>query len=88
MNTVLPLPSVVMNTESTSFPEVEESPGIVLLRPQLAARHLGISVDTLKLWEAKGHIASIRTIGGHRRYRLEDLDALRTKHASTNGELP
>ena len=74
-----------MNTESTSFPEVDESVSPALLRPQLAARHLGISVDTLKLWEAKGHIASIRTVGGHRRYRIEDLDALRAKHTSASG---
>ncbi|MDU7384076.1 MAG: MerR family DNA-binding transcriptional regulator [Schaalia turicensis] len=73
-----------MNTESTSFHEVDESPSPALLRPQLAARHLGISVDTLKLWEAKGHITSTRTVGGHRRYRLEDLDALRTKHGGSH----
>jgi excisionase family DNA binding protein len=34
---------------------------------------LGVSVKTLRRWEQQGKIASIRTLGGHRRFRQEDL---------------
>lgn len=50
-----------------------------------AAAELGVSIETLRRWEAEGRLTSTRTIGGHRRYRLEDLDALRAKHISVSG---
>jgi putative resolvase len=34
---------------------------------------LGVSTKTLRRWEQQGKIASIRTLGGHRRFRQEDL---------------
>lgn len=34
---------------------------------------LGVSTKTLRRWEQQGKIASIRTPGGHRRFRQEDL---------------
>ena len=35
------------------------------------ARHYGVSVSTIRRWEAKGIIPkSIRTFGGHRRFDL------------------
>ncbi|AVQ70081.1 hypothetical protein MTo_03794 [Microcystis aeruginosa NIES-1211] len=34
---------------------------------------LGVSIKTLRRWEQQGKIASIRTRGGHRRFRPEDL---------------
>lgn len=57
----------------------------VLVPIGTAAAELGVSIETLRRWEAEGRVASIRTIGGHRRYRLEDLDALRAKHTSASG---
>ncbi len=34
---------------------------------------LGVSIKTLRRWEQQGKISSIRTRGGHRRFRPEDL---------------
>ncbi len=33
---------------------------------------LGVSIKTLRRWEQQGKIVSIRTRGGHRRFRPED----------------
>jgi len=32
-----------------------------------------VSVDTIRRWESEGKIKSVRTSGGHRRYRLADF---------------
>jgi excisionase family DNA binding protein len=41
-----------------------------------AADLLGVSPATLRAWEREGKITSIRTCGGHRRYRVADLEAV------------
>lgn len=41
------------------------------------ARLLGVSVSTVRNWERANKIASFRTPGGQRRFRLEDVEALR-----------
>jgi excisionase family DNA binding protein len=38
-----------------------------------AAKHLGVSQDTLRRWERAGKISSERTARGHRRYDLSKL---------------
>lgn len=38
------------------------------------ARRAGVSVDTVREWDRRGALASIRTNGGHRRFRLSDVD--------------
>ena len=38
-----------------------------------AAEALGVSIQTLRRWEAAGKIETIRTSGGHRRYDLAKL---------------
>jgi excisionase family DNA binding protein len=38
----------------------------------IAARLIGVSVDTLRRWEKAGKITSTRTAGGHRRYDLAE----------------
>lgn len=42
-----------------------------------AARILGVSVSTVRRWEADGHVASQRTPGNQRRYLVADLMRLR-----------
>ena len=41
-----------------------------------AAERRGISVSTLLRWEKAGHVRPTRTLGGHRRYRAEEIDKL------------
>jgi predicted site-specific integrase-resolvase len=35
---------------------------------------LGVSIDTLRLWEEQGKISPIYTQGGHRRYKVSDIE--------------
>jgi len=37
------------------------------------AKELGVTIDTLRRWEKEGKITSERTVGGHRRYDLEQV---------------
>lgn len=41
-----------------------------------AAKMIGVTPKTLRLWEKEGKITSVRTFGKHRRYKLEELKAL------------
>lgn len=43
-----------------------------------AAELLGVSIDTLRNWEREGKVQSIRTEGGHRRFRAIDLGVVDT----------
>jgi excisionase family DNA binding protein len=43
-----------------------------------AAELLGVSIDTLRNWERDGKVQSIRTEGGHRRFRAMDLGVVDT----------
>ena len=40
-----------------------------------AARHLGVSISTLRRWSDAGHVQAYRTPGGQRRFSVEELDA-------------
>jgi len=47
-----------------------------------AARWLGVSVDTLRRWDKKGHLSSVRlSPAGHRYYRREDLESFLPKNS-------
>ena len=50
--------------------------GKALLTSGEAAARLGVSIATLRRWANAGHIVSVRTPGGQRRFRSSDLDAL------------
>src|SRR5258708_4265466 len=43
------------------------------LNIQEAAKYLGVSAKTLRRWDVSNQLPTVRTIGGHRRYRLSDL---------------
>ncbi|OZE13341.1 hypothetical protein CH249_02015 [Rhodococcus sp. 05-2255-3B1] len=47
-----------------------------------AAVILGVSVKTLRNWEARGAISAIRSPGGQRRFRRSDVEALVTPSQS------
>lgn len=41
-----------------------------------AAEILGVSINTLRLWDQEGKLSSVKTLGNHRRYKLEDIEVL------------
>lgn len=41
-----------------------------------AANLLGVDQKTLRRWESNGKISSQKTVGGHRRYLLSDIEAM------------
>lgn len=51
------------------------------VRISQAAQELGVSVDTLRRWEAAGKIEAERTPGGHRRYDLAQLRGIVPRQA-------
>lgn len=40
-----------------------------------AARHLGVSLSTVRRWSDAGYLRGYRTPGGQRRFTIEQLDA-------------
>ena len=50
-----------------------------------AAKHLGVAQSTIRKWSDNGRVPAFYTPGGHRRYRLSDLDAFL---ASSGGAVP
>jgi excisionase family DNA binding protein len=49
-----------------------------------AARHLGVSISTVRRWSDAGHLEGYRTPGGQRRFSVDQLDefldSLRPRH--------
>lgn len=45
-----------------------------LIRLNEAAELLGVCKQTLRLWDRSGQLKALRTKGGHRRYRMSDLE--------------
>ena len=39
-----------------------------------AARHLGVSMSTIRRWSDMGYLSSYRTPGGQRRFSVDQLD--------------
>jgi DNA-binding transcriptional MerR regulator len=54
----------------------EPNEPVELLTPYQAARRLGVAVESLRRWERQGLITSQPTLGGHRRYHPDVIDAL------------
>jgi excisionase family DNA binding protein len=46
------------------------------------ARALGVTVATVRRWDAAGHIVSVRTPGGQRRFTRSEIERLRGSAAS------
>lgn len=59
---------------------------ITYVRIGEAARVAGVSVDTLRRWESAGKLKAVRTPGGHRTYRLDDIERLRDDEAPEVGQ--
>ena len=48
-----------------------------LLPIGVAARELGVAIETLRRWDAAGEIRTVRTPGGQRRFARSEVDRLR-----------
>lgn len=48
-----------------------------LMQVREAARTLGVHENTLRRWEERGLLRAVRLPSGVRRFRAEDIDALR-----------
>jgi excisionase family DNA binding protein len=53
------------------IPEAE-----ILLTPAETAERFGVTGKTLSRWAREGRIPFISTLGGHRRYKLADVQRL------------
>lgn len=49
-----------------------------------AAELLGVGTSTLRAWDNNGKLEALRTAGGHRRYRLSDIEKLQGHQSSPN----
>lgn len=47
-----------------------------LVSPGAAAKMIGVSTETLRNWERSGKIKAVKTLGGHHRYKLEDVEKM------------
>jgi hypothetical protein len=50
-----------------------------LMQVRVAARELGVSENTLRRWEQRGLLRAVRLPSGVRRFRLEDIAAMRAQ---------
>ena len=57
-------------------PTPDSLDGVDLLTPQDVARLFRVDPKTVTRWAARRQITSIRTPGGHRRFRRTDIEAL------------
>lgn len=51
-----------------------------MLRPSEVAKAFGVDIETVTRWAKTGKLASVRTLGGHRRYRASQIRALLEAH--------
>ena len=47
-----------------------------LIKISDAAKLLGVSTKTLRRWDDAGKLESVRTVGNHRRFRIDDLNKI------------
>lgn len=52
---------------------------VELMQVRTAARELGVSENTLRRWEQRGLLHAVRLPSGVRRFRTEDIAALRAQ---------
>ncbi len=52
----------------------------ILLTPREVAELFGVDPKTVTCWAKAGKLTSIRTLGGHRRFRKSEVDDLRNNY--------
>lgn len=50
-----------------------------LISPKEASKMLGVSLSCLRNWEKAGKIKCVKTLGGHRRFKLEEIKRIINK---------
>jgi excisionase family DNA binding protein len=55
------------------------SAGDVLMTPAEVAALFRVSPKTVARWSRAGKLTALRTLGGHRRFRVEEVQALRAE---------
>jgi excisionase family DNA binding protein len=55
------------------------SSGDVLMTPAEVAALFRVSPKTVARWSRAGKLTALRTLGGHRRFRVEEVKALRAE---------
>jgi excisionase family DNA binding protein len=53
------------------------------LTPTEVADRLLVATVTVRLWASKGLLPSVTTLGGHRRFRVQDVEAFAARHQRT-----
>lgn len=53
--------------------------GDVLMTPAEVAALFRVSPKTVARWSRAGKLTALRTLGGHRRFRVEEVQALRAE---------
>ena len=48
----------------------------ILITPKKASQLLNVTTDCLRKWEVLGKLKCIKTLGGHRRYKLKDIQVI------------
>jgi excisionase family DNA binding protein len=56
--------------------ELAESAPVIWLTPAQAAPRLRVETRTLQRWANARRLTVVRTLGGHRRYKETEVDAL------------
>lgn len=65
-----------MNRETTTPSSENGHPGEALLTPAEVAALFRVDPKTVTRWAVAGKLTSLRTLGGHRRYRSAEVHAL------------
>jgi excisionase family DNA binding protein len=62
--------------EEQDMTELRDTDGEMLLTPGEVAQIFRVNPKTVSRWARAGKISTIRTLGGHRRFRAGDVEAL------------
>lgn len=73
------------NRQNKPEPATGQSSGDAYLTPSEAAKRLHVSPNTIARWANEGRIPCVVTLGGHRRFRPRDIDAV-VREMSARGE--
>jgi len=58
------------------FEQIKEDSVEKFINIGQVSKIIGVNVQTVRRWDKENKIRSIRTPGGHRRYRLSDIEKL------------